>query len=98
MKFRKWKAERQLKWQQALANNGIGIRTELLDVKQEPNPLKDHVRFCLLVRLRVNGKLVSRRVHTFLRKGMVLQAGERVHIRYAPYRLDHVLLCNEIKH
>ena len=96
MRFRKWKAERQLKWQNALLSNGIGIRTELLEVKKEAKPIKDHVRFCLLVRLRVNGKVVCRRVHTLLKEGGVLHPGDKVHIRYNPCRLDHVLLCSEL--
>ena len=96
MRFRRWKAERQLKWQQALADNGIGMRTELLEVKQEKNLLKGHVRFCLLVRLRVNGRMVCRHVHTLLKEGGVLRTGEKVHIRYNPSRINLVLLCNEI--
>jgi hypothetical protein len=95
-RFRKWKAQRQLKWQQALASNGIGMRTELLEVKQERNPLKDYVRFCLVVRVRVNGKVVCRQVRTILKEGGVLYTGEKVHIRYNPTRMDLVLLCREM--
>lgn len=94
-KMRRWKAERQLKWQQALAGNGIGIRTEVLDIIQESRPLKDHVRLCLLLRLRVKGKMVCRRVYTLLEGEELLQPGDKVHIRYNPYHLNNVLLCSE---
>ncbi|HEX7846869.1 MAG TPA: hypothetical protein VF476_13790 [Chitinophagaceae bacterium] len=94
-KFKKWNAERQLKWQQALINNGIGFRTEVLDVKRKTNPLKDHVKYSILIHLRVKGKVVCRRVHTLLKHEGALQPGDKIHIRYNPYHLNYVLLCSD---
>jgi len=90
--FRKMRAEHQLKFQQLLARKGVGIKTEVLEVIEEDHPLKDYVRLCIFTRLRINGKIVYRKVHTLIKDGSNLHSGDRVHVRYNPYHLNIVLL------
>ena len=91
-KLRQMKARRWLKRQRLLAFKGIGLRTKVLAVKEEGHPIKDYVQLCIFTRLRVNGKIIYRRVHTVLKKEVILHAGDKVHIRYDPYHLNAVLL------
>ena len=90
--FRQMRAEHQLKFQQLLARKGVGIKTEVFEVKEEGHPLKDYVRLCIFTRLRINGKIVYRKVHTLIKDGSDLHSGDKVHIRYNPYHLNIVLL------
>jgi hypothetical protein len=83
----------KLKCQQLLSDKGVGFRTEVLDVKEEGHPLKDYVQLCIFTRLRINGKIVYRRVHTLLKSDSVIHSGDKVHIRYNPFHLNTVLLC-----
>ncbi len=92
LKFRRWRAGRQLKRQQQLINGGIGFRTRVMEIKEEGHPLKDYVQLCILTRLRINGKIVYKKVRTLLRDGSVLNPGDKVHIRYNPFHLNAVLL------
>jgi|SRR5688572_27127789 len=91
-RFRQMRAERQLKRQQLLVCNGIGFKTEVLEVKEEGHPLKDYVQLCIFTRLRINGKIVYRTVRTLIKDGSSLHSGDKVHIRYNPYHLNIVLL------
>jgi len=90
--FRQMKAERQLKRQQLLISKGIGFRTKVLEIKEEGHPLKDYVQLCIFTRLRINGKIVYRKVRTLIRDGSILHSGDKVRIRYNPYHLNIVLL------
>jgi len=90
--FRQMRAEHQLKCQQLLVGKGVGIKTEVLEIKEEGHPLKDYVRLCIFARLRVNGKIVYRKVRTLIKDGSNLHSGDKVHIRYNPYHLNIVLL------
>jgi len=90
--FRRMRAEHQLKCKQLLVLKGVGIKTEVLEVKEKGQPLKDYVRLCIFARLRVNGKIVYRKVRTLIKDGSNLYSGDKIHIRYNPYHLNMVLL------
>ena len=90
--FRQKKAEQKLKCQQLLTCKGVGFKTEVLEVKEEGHPLKDYVQLCIFTRLRINGKIVYRKVHTLIKDGYSLHSGDKVRIRYNPYHLNIVLL------
>lgn len=91
-RFRQMRAEHQLKRQQLLARKGIGFKTEVLEVKEEGHPLKDYVQLCIFTRLRINGKIVYRKVRTLIKNDSSLHSGDKVRIRYNPYHLNIVLL------
>jgi len=91
-RFRQMRAEHKLKCQQLLSCSGVGIRTKVLDVKVEGHPLKDYVQLCIFTRLRINGKIVYRRVHTLLKNDTEIHSGDKVHIRYNPFHLNPVML------
>ena len=86
------RAQQKLEYQQLLAKKSVGFRTKVVEVKEEGHPLKDYVQLCILTRLRINGKIVYRKVRTLLKDGTVLHSGDRVHIRYNPFHLNNVLL------
>ena len=90
--FRQKRAKHQLKCQQSLARKGVGIKTEVLEVKEEDHPLKDYLRVCIFTRLRINGKIVYRKVRTLIKDGSSLHSGDKVHIRYDPHHLNIVFL------
>lgn len=90
--FRRMRAEHKLNCQQLLSRKGVGFRTNVLNVKQEGHPYKEYVQLCIFTRLRINGKIVYRRVHTLLKCDAVIHSGDKVHIRYNPYHLNIVLI------
>ena len=90
--FRQMRAGHKLKCQQLLSGKGVGFRTKVLDVKEEGHPIKDYVQLCIFTRLRINGKIVYRKVRTLIKDGSSLHSGDKVHIRYNPYHLNIVLL------
>jgi len=90
--FRQMRAEQQLKCQQLLTRKAVGFKTEVLEVKEEGHPLKDYVQLCIFTRLRINGKIVYRKVRTLIKDGSILHSGDKVRIRYNPYHLNIVLL------
>jgi hypothetical protein len=90
--YRKRKARRQLKWQDSLTRKGIGIRTRILEIKEQDQPFADYVQCSIQARLRVNGKIVSRWVGTMLARERMLHKGDLVHIRYHPSHLYNVLV------
>jgi len=96
-KFRQLRARHKLKCQQLLFGKGVGFRTKVLDVKEEGHPLKDYVQLCIFTRLRINGKIVYRRVHTLLKNDTKIHSGDKVHIRYNPFHLNPVMLCGVSK-
>jgi hypothetical protein len=91
--FRRRRAEHQLKCQQLLDRKGVGFKTEVLEVKEEGHPLKDYVQLCIFTRLRVNGRIVYRKVRTLIKDDFNLHSGDKIRIRYNPYHLNIVLLC-----
>ena len=91
-RFRQVRAEHKLKYQQLLFSKGVGFRTKVLDVKEEGHPLTDYVQLCIFTRLRINGKIVYRRVHTLLKNDTEIHSGDKVHIRYNPFHLNAVML------
>lgn len=95
--FRQMRAEHQLKRQQLLARKGVGFKTEVLEVKEEGHPLRNYVQLCIFTRLRINGKIVYRKVRTLIKDGSSLHSGDKVHIRYNPYHLNIVLLSGLTK-
>lgn len=90
--FTRLRAQQKLEHQQLLAKKSVGFRTKVVEVKEEGHPLKDYVQLCILIRLRINGKIVYRKVRTLLKDGTVLQSGAKVHIHYNPFHLNSVLL------
>ncbi|HEX5654736.1 MAG TPA: hypothetical protein VFX58_16780 [Chitinophagaceae bacterium] len=91
-RFRQAKARRQLRMQELLKKTGIGFRTEVLDIKQEGDPLLDYVPCSILANLRIRGKIVCCRVHTLLKGENLLRKGDPVLIRYRPGHLSQVLV------
>ncbi|HET6768711.1 MAG TPA: hypothetical protein VFH08_14965 [Chitinophagaceae bacterium] len=96
-RFRQMRARHQLKCQQLLIRKGVGMKTEVLEVKEEGHPLKDYVQLCIFTRLRINGKIVYRKVRTLINDGSSLHSGDKVRIRYNPYHLNIVLLSGLTK-
>ncbi len=90
--FTRLRAQQKLEYQQLLAKKSVGFRTKVVEVKEEGHPLKDYVQLCILTRLRINGKIVYRKVRTLLKDGTVLHSGDKVHIHYNPFHLNSVLL------
>ena len=90
--FSRMRAQQKLEYQQMLAKKSVGFRTKVVEVKEEGHPLKDYVQLCILTRLRINGKIVYRKVRTLLKDGTVLHSGDKVHIHYNPFHLNSVLL------
>ena len=86
------RAKQKLEDQLLLAKKGVGFRTKVVEAKQEGHPLKDYVQLCMLTRLRINGKIVYRKVRTLLKDGTVLHSGDRLHIHYNAFHLNTVLL------
>ena len=91
MKLRKWKQKRQLKWQQALASNGIGFRTRIMQVLEDVKLINGYKKIHFIAMIRVNGRNVCYKMHTWIKPGETPQAGERVMIRYQP-GTHHVLI------
>ena len=92
MKFRQRSLQRQIKWQEFLASKGIGFRTRILEIIQESSSLQEYKKFCIRAMLRVNGKIVCRRMHTMMKTGNTPTIGDRVLIRYKPHNPSHVLV------
>ena len=91
MKLRKWKQSRQLKWQQALASNGIGFRKKIMQVLEGARLINGYQKIHFIAMIRVNGKNVCYKMQTWIKPGETPQAGERVMIRYLP-GTHHVLI------
>jgi len=90
--FQRMRAQQKLEYQQLLAKKSVGLRTKVVEVKEDGHHLKGYVQLCILTRLRINGKIVYRKVRTLLKEGTVLHSGDRVHIHYNPFHLNSVLL------
>ena len=90
--FKHIRAGQKIRYQQLLAKKSVGFRTKVLGIKEEGHPLNNYVQVCILTRLRINGKIVYRKVRTLLKDGSVLHPGDRVHIHYNPYHLNAVWL------
>lgn len=91
MKLRNWKQKRQLQWQQALASKGIGFRTKIMQVLEDAKSINGYRKIHIMAMVRVNGKQVCYKMHTWIKPGETPQAGERVMIRYQP-GTHHVLV------
>ena len=91
MRLRKWKQKRQLKWQQALASKGIGFRTRIMQVLEDVKLINGYKKIYFIAMIRVNGKKVCYKMHTWIKPGEAPQEGERVMIRYQP-GTHHVLI------
>jgi len=92
IKFKKWKLERQIKWQKFLSSKGVGFRTRILEITEERNSLNGYKKFCIRAMLRVNGKIVYKAMHTLMKTENELHIGDRVLIRYEPHNPTHVLI------
>ena len=88
----KKKLARRLKWQASLAEKGIGIRTEVLEIKTMDFPSAEYVYCSIRARLRVKGKMVYRWVNTLNTGEKSLQKGDVIHLRYRPEHLYNVLV------
>ena len=91
MRLRKWKQKRQLQWQQALASKGIGFSTKVMQVLEDAKLIIGYKKIHFMAMIRVNGKKVCYKMHTWVKPGEAPQAGEKVMICYQP-GIHHVLL------
>jgi hypothetical protein len=91
IKLRKWQQKKQLKWQQALAIKGIGLRTKILQVLEEARLINGYKKIHIMAMVRVNGKKVCCKMHTWIKPGQTPRMGEKVMIRYQP-GVHHVLI------
>ena len=91
VKLRSWKQKRQLQWQQALASKGIGFRTKIMQVLEDARLMNGYKKIHIMAMVRVNGRQVCYRMHTWVKPGEAPQAGEKVMIRYRP-GTHHVLV------
>lgn len=91
MKLRNWKQKKQLQWQQALDRKGIGFRTKIMQVLEDAKLINGYKKVHIMAMVRLNGKQVCYKMHTWMKPGEAPQAGERVMIRYQP-GTHHVLV------
>ena len=91
MKLRKWQQKKQLQWQQKLASKGIGFKTKIMQVLEDAKLINGYKKIHIMAMIRVNGKKVCYKMHTWMKPGENLQPGERVMIRYKP-GIHHVLV------
>ena len=92
IKLKKWRLERQIKWQKFLAGKGVGFRTRILEITEEGYLLNGYKKFYIKAMLRVNGKVVCKAMHTLMKTENPLHIGDRVLIRYEPHNPAHVLV------
>ena len=78
MKLRNWKQKRQLQWQQALDRKGIGFRTKIMQVLEDAKLINGYKKVHIMAMVRLNGKRVCYKMHTWMKPGEAPQAGERV--------------------
>ncbi|HEU4858751.1 MAG TPA: hypothetical protein VFT15_02900, partial [Chitinophagaceae bacterium] len=88
---RNWKQKRQLQWQQGLDRKGIGFRTKIMQVLEDAKLINGYKKIHIMAMVRLNGKQVCYKMHTWMKPGEAPQAGERVMIRYQP-GTHHVLV------
>jgi len=91
LKLRKWQQRKQLEWQQALASKGIGFRTHIMQVLEDARLINGYKKIHIMAMMRINGKNVCYKMHTWMKPGEAPQTGERVVIRYQP-GTHHVLV------
>ena len=91
MKLRNWKQKKQLQWQQALDSKGIGFRTKIMQVLEDAKLINGYKKVHIMAMIRVNGKQVCYKMHTWMKPGEAPHAGEKVMIRYQP-GTHHVLV------
>lgn len=91
MKLRKWQQKKQLEWQQGLASKGIGFRTQIMQVLEDAKPINGYKKIHIMAMIRINGKNVCYKMHTWMKPGQAPQTGEKVVIRYLP-GTHHVLV------
>lgn len=92
LKIRKWRMQRQLKWQAILDTKGIGFRTKVEDILKAGRSVNGYKKIYFRAILRINGKTVCKRMQTIVRAEQLLHPGDKVLIRYLPGKLDHVLI------
>ena len=90
-KLMSWRQKRQLQWQQVLAGKGIGFRTRIMQVLEDAKLINGYKRIHIMAMMRVNGKQVCYKMHTWMKPGEAPQTGEKVLIRYQP-GTHHVLV------
>jgi hypothetical protein len=94
MKMRKWRMQRELKWQLYLLSKGVGFRTKVEDIVKAGSSVNGYKKICFRAVLRVNGKTVCKKMQTLVRAENVLHPGDKVLIRYLPGKMDHVMISN----
>ena len=83
-KLRKWHQKKQLQWQQTLASKGIGFRTKIMQVLEDAKLFNGYKRIHVVAVIRVHGKIVCYRMHSWIKPGEMPPVGERVVIKYQP--------------
>lgn len=91
MRLKRWKQKRQLKWQQALVSKGIGFRTRVMQVLEEAKLINGYKKIHIIAMIRVNGKTICYKMHSWIKPGETPRPGERVMIHYQP-GTHHVLI------
>jgi hypothetical protein len=91
MKVKRWRQKRQLEWQQALDRKGIGFRTRIMQVLEDVKLINGYKKIHIMAMIRVNGRNICYKMHTWIKPGETPRAGERVMIRYQPGS-HHVLI------
>ena len=94
MKIRKWRMQRELKWQLNLLSKGVGFRTKVEDIIKAGGSVNGYKKISFRAVLRVNGKTVCKRMQTLVRAEKVLHPGDKILIRYLPGKMDHVMIGN----
>ena len=83
---------KELKLQQELIQTGIGFRTKVLNILKESRQINGYIRVCMMVMLRVNGKIIRCRLKTLVKENEIPHEGERILVRYKNGRANHVLV------
>jgi hypothetical protein len=91
LKIRRWRMEQELRWQQILCTKGVGFHTRIQEI-MESGTLYGYKKIVVRALLRMNGKLVCKKVHTLVKINEQLSAGDKVIIRYVPGKM-HVMIA-----
>jgi hypothetical protein len=91
-RFRKWQFRRELKWQDALREKGIGFRTAIERITENNVLVNGYRKIVFESKVRIKGKTVCRKMHTLSGINEALCIGDKVLIRYHPGHVAHVLI------
>ena len=93
-KIRKWKMQRELKWQTILDCKGIGFRTRVRDIIKAGSSVNGYRKIYFRAILRANGKTVCKKMQTLVKVEETLHPGDKILIRFLPGKVTHVMISN----